>query len=308
MDEFSFRIKPLPPFSLKLTAWALKRRDIDKINFWDGAAYRRAVVLGDRTVGLSLFQGESDERPVIKVVLNSGSAKAESCRMAASRMVERMFGAKLDLNPFYVMAERDRSLAPLVREFVGLKPPRFPTIFEALINAFACQQVSLVLGIMLLNRLAAECGRTFKSAAGVLRAFPLPQDLVLFPAEDYRKLGFSRQKARAIIELSDSVLGKGLDLESLERMDNEEAKEFLYRIRGVGRWSAEYVLLRGLGRLDTFPADDVGGQKNIAEFFGLRKRPDYEGIKKRITRWHPFEGFVYFHFLLKNLRQRGLIG
>lgn len=63
-------------------------------------------------------------------------------------------------------------------------------------------------------------------------------------------------------------------------------------------------MLRGLGRIHVFPADDVGAQNRLQRFFQLRKRPGYEKIKELTGRRHPYEGFCYFHFLLKNLEEK----
>ena len=66
-------------------------------------------------------------------------------------------------------------------------------------------------------------------------------------------------------------------------------------------------MLRGLGRLNVFPGDDVAGQKNLHKWLGLRKTPDYEKACKLLSRWHPYEGLLYFHFLLASLDARGLL-
>ncbi len=76
-------------------------------------------------------------------------------------------------------------------------------------------------------------------------------------------------------------------------------------LRGVGRWTAEYVLLRGLGRLDVFPGDDVGAQKRLARWLGRRRPLDYADVRRVVEPWHPYAGLVYFHLLLDGLEQRG---
>jgi DNA-3-methyladenine glycosylase II len=63
-------------------------------------------------------------------------------------------------------------------------------------------------------------------------------------------------------------------------MSNEQIVEQLSSIRGIGRWSAEYALLRGFGRIDTFPGDDIGAQNNLERLFHLDKKPDYAEVKK----------------------------
>ena len=82
------------------------------------------------------------------------------------------------------MAEDDERLRPLADRFRGMKPPRFPTMFEAVINAFACQQLSLEVGLELLNRLAAIAGATFRRPQDIHYAFPTAQDVArLTPAK-----------------------------------------------------------------------------------------------------------------------------
>jgi hypothetical protein len=66
--------------------------------------------------------------------------------------LERLLGIRIDLTEFYRLAARDGNLGPLAERFRGLKPPRLPTLFEGLVNGIACQQMSLTLGILLLNR------------------------------------------------------------------------------------------------------------------------------------------------------------
>jgi DNA-3-methyladenine glycosylase II len=167
--------------------------------------------------------------------------------------------------------------------------------------------VTLDLGIVLLNRLSERFGPQVVARDTVLHAFPTPADLADATEESIKALGFSRQKARAIGELSTHVADTSLDLARLEGMTNREAIAYLSRIRGIGRWSAEYVLLRGLGRLDTFPGDDIGAQNNLQRLFHLADKPTYDHIRQLTMPWHPYEGVVYFYLLLDKLRANGVI-
>jgi DNA-3-methyladenine glycosylase II len=76
-------------------------------------------------------------------------------------------------------------------------------------------------------------------------------------------------------------------------------------LHGVGRWTAEYVLLRGLGRTNVFPGDDVGARKRLAMWLGRDKPLDYDGVKRAVRRWQPYAGLVYFHLLLAGLVKSG---
>ena len=72
-------------------------------------------------------------------------------------------------------------------------------------------------------------------------------------------------------------------------------------VLGSKRWTAEYVLLRGLGRLDIYPGDDVGARNNLARFLGRRKPLDYQGVRRAVAGWQPYAGFIYFHLLLARI-------
>ena len=110
-----------------------------------------------------------------------------------------------------------------------------------------------------------------------------------------------------MIELARSITEEGLDLEGLAELPDEEAIECLCGLRGVGRWSAEYVLLRGLGRTHVFPGDDVGARKNLERWLNLVKPLDYAAVHRTLGRWHPYGGLVYFHLLLDRLAEAGFL-
>ena len=225
-------------------------------------------------------------------------------------ILDRLLGLHLDLAGWYRMAARDKRLRPLAERFRGVKPPRFPTLFEALVNAFACQQLSLEVGLELLNRLATVCGGTVRGDGEVHEvhyAFPGPEDVVQLRSSRVLALGFSRQKTRAMMDLARAITQRGLDLEVLHCESDEVVRQRLLALHGVGRWTAEYVLLRGLGRLHVFPGDDVGAQKRLASWLGRAHPLDYAGIQRVVERWQPYAGLMYFHLLLDGLTQRGVV-
>jgi DNA-3-methyladenine glycosylase II len=211
------------------------------------------------------------------------------------------------LTDWYRLASGDARLGPLAGTFLGMKPPRYATVFEAVITAFACQQLSLEVGLELLNRLAALCGMHVGTRSEPRFAFPTAQEMARLSPEKYQAIGFSRQKTNALLSLARAVTGEGLNLEALGDEDDAVIRRRLLELRGVGRWSAEYVLLRGLGRLDVFPGDDVGAQKGLTRWLGRSQRFDYAGVSRAVKRWTPFAGLVYLHLLLHGLSRAGVL-
>ena len=305
MLGISFTLRPLPPFSLELTVWALRRRPNNEIDRWDGENYSRIFVPSGRPAKVSVSQEGDLNKPKLNVVVVSQTSDLHTVKSIISLMLKKMFSIRKDIKEFYSVSDGDKRLRPLAERFYGVKPPRFPTVFEALVNAISCQQVSLDLGIILLNRLSNAYGAVFREDNAALHAFPRPEDLAVLSPEDIRKLGFSRNKGLAIIELSRDIINKNVEIESLDKMCDAEIIEYLLKIRGIGRWSAEYALLRGMGRINIFPGDDVGAQRNLKSLLGLDEKPNRAQIEGITSRWQPYAGLVYFHLLLDNLKTKG---
>jgi DNA-3-methyladenine glycosylase II len=238
----------------------------------------------------------------------AGQQISAAVRAAVTTALERLLGLRIDLAEFYQFAAHDRRLGQLAQHFQGMKPPRFATVFESVVNAMACQQLTLTLGVHLLNRLAVACGTAFDEGNDNPHAFPRPEILARLSRTDLRQLGFSHQKGRAITELAQSVAEGRIDLEALSALPDDEAVLRLLELRGVGRWTAEYVLLRGLGRTHIFPGDDVGARNNLQRLLRLTKPLDYEGVRQVLSHWDRFAGLVYFHMLLDRLAESGHLG
>lgn len=303
-QPLSFSLRPLPPFRLDLTAWALRRRARNIVDRWDGSIYRRVLMIRESPVEVAVAQTGSADHPTLAVTV-VGTRLIPETRAIIRQRLTTMLGLRTNLQPFYQLAARDRHLAPLVQQFRGLKPPRFPSVFEGLVNAISCQQLSLTVGIELLNRIAVQCGPALSLADYQQHAFPRPEDLLRTKAPTFRHLGFSYSKARFLLSLSREIVAGYFLPEQLQHQDNGTAVEHLMNLQGVGRWTAEYVLLRGLGRTDTFPGDDVGARNRLASWLGIEGPLDYEGVKHAVRRWHPFAGLVYFHLLLAGLTESG---
>jgi DNA-3-methyladenine glycosylase II len=307
MVDDTFSIPVVPPFRLDFTVWALRRRKTNIVDRWDGRQYLRVFVINNSPVKISVVSKSEMHETQLNITSRVEEGDPGRFKKDVHPLIQKMLGTTIDLQPFYSLSNKIDPLKLLVQQYLGVKPPRFPSIFEALINSIACQQMTLDLGILMINRLAENFGMKFTDDGITYRAFPRPEDLAIASENDLKMLGFSYQKVRAIKELSTAVADNQINLTNLEEMKNEEAIRFLSSLHGIGRWSAEYVLLRGLGRMTIFPGDDVGAKNNLQRLFQLEKRPSYEDIKKISSQWHPFEGLVYFHLLLEKLHTKNIL-
>jgi len=287
VKRLRFNLQARAPFRLDLTAWALRRRPRNCIDRWDGSWYSRA------------------ERPQIECVCVCFESALKSERMGA--VIEHLLGLSVDLSDFERLARSDSRLRSLAARFSGFHPPRFPTVFEAAVNAVCCQQLSIEAGLEMLSRLSLRTGTMFKNGAPCVGP-PEPHELARLSSADLFELGFSRHKARALLGLARIFAASADPFGHLAGIDHQSAVNLLMQLKGIGRWSAEYILLRGVGNLSVFPGDDVAAAKGLHEWLGIGgsdQRLGYDEIHAALQRWAPFQGLIYFHLLLANLARRG---
>ncbi|MBS0652384.1 MAG: DNA-3-methyladenine glycosylase 2 family protein [Verrucomicrobia bacterium] len=306
MYSLAFTLPAISPFRLDLTVWALKRRSRNVVDSWEKGRYVRVLDIENTAVKVEVEQraGKNEVFVVAKSYQRISGLKAK-----IAQTLSAMLGLQVNLAPFYKMAKKNSAINELATKFKGIKPPRFPNLFETLANAIAFQQLSLEAGFSLINKLAMKYGRSFKEKEEVFFSFPEPNRIARCSIKDLTALGFSRHKSEALILIASVMANadKALNEEFLQGLPNEEAVRLLCCLKGIGRWSAEYTLLRGLGRIEVLPGDDVGLHRSIKPLLNLRKDPDFERIKKIEREWHPYAGMIYFHLLLNKLFDQGMI-
>ena len=263
-------------------------------------------MVGRAPVGLAVTQTRRGARPEIEVRMSAAHAREVKAQVAHS--VTRILGLDRDLSGFYRLARNDAGLRPLAERLRGMKPVRYPTVFEAFANAVACQLVSLSAGMHVLNRLTEQFGKPMRSRGVAMRSFASAEVIARANPDALRALGLSRQKGEYLISLARLATDpKDHDFSSIGALGDEAAIERMSQFRGVGRWTAEYVMLRGFGRLNIFPGDDVGGRKKLFEWFGASGAPTYDGVAAMLERWRPYAGLIYLHLVLNAAVDAGLL-
>jgi DNA-3-methyladenine glycosylase II len=257
-------------------------------------------------VAIAVRQTRSGERPEIEVRISAARPQAVKAEVAA--IVTRMLGLDRDLSDFYRLARGDAHLRELADHLRGMKPVRYATVFEAFANAVACQLVSLSAGMHVLNRLTEAFGIVgeVNNAAASMRSFPPAAAIAHSNPDALRALGLSRQKGEYLIGLAQLAIDpKDRDFASIGQLDDDDAIARLSKIRGVGRWTAEYVMLRGFGRINIFPGDDVGGRNKLFEWLGMGDTPTYDSVGRMLERWHPYGGLIYLHLIVNAVADAG---
>lgn len=177
----------------------------------------------------------------------------------------------------------DAALAQLI-DTVGpfrMRLHSTPSIFGALAEAIVYQQLTAKAAGTIFARVCALFPRAHQgpTAAQILRVSD----------EKLRAAGLSRSKMLSLRDLARRAIDREIPtLAEVHRMPDEEIIERLSVVRGIGRWTAEMLLIFRLGRTDVLPTDDYGVQKGFAHAFGKRKLPTRQEMEKRGARWKPY--------------------
>jgi DNA-3-methyladenine glycosylase II len=121
---------------------------------------------------------------------------------------------------------------------------------------------------------------------------PSPQQLLDAKETDLRAAGLSGRKVEYIRDLAVHVLSGELELERLDKLDDEEAIEEIVAVRGLGRWTAEMFLLFHLERVDVISGGDLGIRKAIQIEYGLGKMPTPTEVEEMSERWRPYRSLA----------------
>lgn len=246
---------------------------------------------------------------VLRIDLEPASARcrvdaplsAEGKRIAREAAV-RMLGIGFDPAPFERRAARDRHVRRLIAGRRGLRVPLTASVFEALVWTIAGQQVNLAFAYRLRRVLIELTGKRTGKRTGegdspaAFIAHPTAEAVASLDYDDLTRRQWSRRKAEYVIDVARAVATGALDLDALQQASAERARETLESLRGFGVWSANYVMMRGLGLADCVPLGDTGLTSALERFFELDHRPDRAETEALMQLFAPYRSIATFHF------------
>ena len=157
--------------------------------------------------------------------------------------------------------------------------------FEALCMSIASQQLSVKAAATIFGRFC----ELFPNRK------PTPGGVMTLTDDQIRAVGFSRPKASFIKDLAAHVVDGRIDLKGLKKHPDDEVMRQLVAVKGIGRWTAEIFLMFRLGRMDIFPADDLGLMNAVHRAYGMRKRPDAKKLRKMGETWSPYRSVAAWY-------------
>jgi DNA-3-methyladenine glycosylase II len=283
------------PFDLQLTAHALQRLSTNAVDVLSAdGTYRRALQDRERTTLLRVRQLGPEKLAV-------EFAGTRSDRLVS--VARRMLGVAVDLRSWRRRVSAIPWLRGLSRLHAGLRPPRYPTLWEAVAHAIVFQQISIHAAGAIMQRFVTHFSAPLEDGDTVLYPFPAVKKIADASLSRLRSVGLSANKAQALKECANAFSRGQVKEESFARLASAEAMAALRALRGIGAWSAAVILLRGLGRLDVFPLNDSG----VAGSIKLLSGSATVDLDRLLLQLGDQRGMLYFHLLLGRLAHAGKI-
>jgi DNA-3-methyladenine glycosylase II len=246
-----------------------------------------------------------DERVLLKIQFSNNGhlciafltpRPKKSIRARAAKYVWEWFDLDTDLSLFYRMAKKDPVLKHVAENLYGLRMITIGDLFEALCWAMIGQQINLAFAYTLKKRLVESFGEKISFNNKAYYLFPTPQAISRLTVPDLRRLQFTGRKSEYIIELAGKIESGRLTKKALLDDDQfESARKKLILLRGVGKWTAEYVCLRCLGDPRAFPVEDIGLQNAIKQQLGFKEKPSIAQIVRYGSAWKNWQAYATFY-------------
>jgi DNA-3-methyladenine glycosylase II len=302
--SYSFVISPTPPYSLDLTAIRFDRFKDEIVDRVQPKQYQRLLAVDKQFALATVTDVGTTTKPQLRVELQ-GPRKTALDRPEFAAQLRHILCTDLDLKPFYRLTRADELLGPITPRFRGLKLPASPTIFESLVMAVLSQQVNLTFAYSIKRELVETFGEKWQNNRDTYYAFPRPERFAAETADDMRRFRLSGAKAATLVRLGAAFASGELKEEELATLSDEEVVERLIQLKGIGRWSAEIALLRGLARPDAFPGGDLGVVKYVAQgLLGKAEKATEAVMREFAERWRPYRGLALIYCYAELMQRR----
>jgi DNA-3-methyladenine glycosylase II len=290
------KITPKSPFNFELSAKIFSNGD-PQIQRYEKGSYWQLIWLNNKLVLITVRSLGSVDKPELSVSLKPDNELNKKDNVIARKILTSIFNLDFDLRYFY----EDRIMSKLTLKLCGLNSPTTPTFFEAIVSSIIEQQISLKATRSIETRMIKEFGDMLQLDGKTYYSFPTPETISNLEREDLRGSGLSFRKAEYVIGLSKSIEENNLDLNELKTKNTSEIISELLKIRGIGVWTAELAVIRGLHRLVALPADDIGLRKVVSHYYNNDKPVSADELRRIAKGWGKWSGLAAFYLVVADI-------
>ncbi|GGA38955.1 DNA-3-methyladenine glycosylase 2 [Psychrobacillus lasiicapitis] len=287
-------LKTPPEFSFTQNLHYLSRSTNECLYRIHDNKIRKAIIIGTCTTLVEI--GEQDKHTLLIEFLGSTRPSSKRVREQVVAYIIEWLDLKTDINTFYEVAKNDPILNQAILQFRGLRIMGISDLFEAMAWGILGQQINLTYAYTLKRRLVEKFGHWIEFEGEQYWLFPNAKDIAKLTVDDLVEIKMTVKKCEYLIEVATQI-DRGLLTKEmlLETKDVKKAEKILTKIRGIGPWTANYVLMRCLRFPDAFPIDDVGLHNAIKYVIGSELKPTKDVIQQLALPWKGWEAYATFY-------------
>ena len=236
----------------------------------------------------------NNKQMIVQFLNESSPIERRKCEEIV-KFIDEWFDLNNDLTPFYEMAKADPLLKVPARNFYGLRVIGIPDLFEALCWGVLGQQINLAFAYTLKRQFVEKFGDFIEWNGKKYWVFPSYERIAQLTPSDLADIKMTVKKSEYIIGIAKLMASGELSREKLMKMDFKDAEKSLIKIRGIGPWTANYVLMRCLRFQTAFPIDDVGLINSIKILRNMNRKPTKDEILEISLPWKSWESYATFY-------------
>lgn len=236
-----------------------------------------------------------NNKQMVVQFLNESRPVEQWKREEIVKYIHEWFDLDNDLTPFYEMAKADPLLKMPARKFYGLRVIGIPDLFEALYWGVLGQQINLAFAYSLKKQFVEAFGDSIEWNGKKYWVFPPYERIARLTPTDLADIKMTVKKSEYIIGIARLMASGKLSKEKLMKMNFKDAEKNLIKIRGIGPWTANYVLMRCLRFTTAFPIDDVGLIRSIKILRNMNRTPTKDEILEISVSWKTWESYATFY-------------
>jgi DNA-3-methyladenine glycosylase II len=287
-------LRPKPPYNFSLR-WELFTRKMPNPEVYEDGVWRRALRLkSGKIIPVKVRSIGTVDDPRLEVLILSKTGQKEASEV--ENKLAWIFNIDSDLAPLYSLMDGDPILSRVKEKLYGLRIFRYSTVFEGVVKSIVQQQISLAVSWYMIAELVKSLGDRVEVSGEGFYEFPAPEALTEATTAQLKRCGLSRKKAEYIKGFSEKVAAGDFDPESLKVLSGEEMVKELCKFKGIGRWTAELVVVTSTDK-EALPADDLGARRVISNFYFGGRMISGNELREFAGRWGRLAGGVIYYLI-----------
>jgi len=254
----------------------------------------KAISVDGQTVVFQLTSEGTIEEPLLEYTLFSAQPITETTRTVVVDRMTFFLSLTDDLQPFYQIGHEDPDFAPIIDHLYGYHQVKFLTPFENACWAILTQRNPMNIAQKTKQALIERYGNKLEVSGTIYWAFPEPIQIAV--AEERELLTLVRNERRAEYLSAIARAFSEVDEEFLSAAPDEEVEAWLRKIKGIGEWSATFIMVRGLGRMEHVPLTEKRLVEAASKVYGLGEEMSRDALKRLAERYGPWQGY-WAHYL-----------